>query len=52
MVEMESDAILADAQNIDVCFLVVGDPFGSVVLLSTVSLGLAAAAAAAAARSS
>lgn len=28
MVEMDSDAILEDAQNIDVSFLVVGDPFG------------------------
>lgn len=34
MVEMESDEILADAQNVDVCFLVVGDPFGSVSFLS------------------
>lgn len=30
MVEMESDEILRDAQNVDVAFLVVGDPFGSV----------------------
>lgn len=28
MVESASDEILADAQNIDVAFLVVGDPFG------------------------
>lgn len=28
---MESDKILADAQNVDVCFLVVGDPFGCVL---------------------
>lgn len=30
MVESASDEILADAQNIDVAFLVVGDPFGLV----------------------
>jgi diphthine synthase len=28
MVESASDDILADAQNVDVAFLVVGDPFG------------------------
>jgi diphthine synthase len=28
MVETESDSILADAQNVDVVFLVVGDPYG------------------------
>jgi hypothetical protein len=39
MVEMESDAILADAQDVDVCFLVVGDPFGCVRLLPTSAPG-------------
>ncbi|KAH6635019.1 tetrapyrrole methylase [Chaetomium sp. MPI-SDFR-AT-0129] len=29
MVESDSDAILHDAQNVDVAFLVVGDPFGA-----------------------
>ncbi|KAI9023043.1 diphthine synthase [Phycomyces nitens] len=29
MVETESDAILANADTIDVCFLVVGDPYGA-----------------------
>ncbi|ORY04605.1 diphthine synthase [Basidiobolus meristosporus CBS 931.73] len=29
MVETESDAILADAENINVAFLVVGDPYGA-----------------------
>ncbi|CAM0137939.1 diphthine synthase [Umbelopsis sp. WA50703] len=29
MVESESDAILADAQNVNVAFLVVGDPYGA-----------------------
>jgi diphthine synthase len=29
-VETGSDDILADAQNVDVAFLVVGDPFGCV----------------------
>jgi diphthine synthase len=28
MVESASDEILRDAQNVDVAFLVVGDPFG------------------------
>lgn len=28
MVESASDDILNDAQNVDVAFLVVGDPFG------------------------
>jgi diphthine synthase len=28
MVESASDDILHDAQNVDVAFLVVGDPFG------------------------
>jgi diphthamide biosynthesis methyltransferase len=28
MVESASDEILNDAQNVDVAFLVVGDPFG------------------------
>ena len=28
MVESSSDDILQDAQNVDVAFLVVGDPFG------------------------
>jgi diphthine synthase len=28
MVESASDDILEDAQNVDVAFLVVGDPFG------------------------
>jgi diphthine synthase len=28
MVESASDEILADAQTLDVAFLVVGDPFG------------------------
>jgi diphthine methyl ester synthase len=28
MVESASDDILYDAQNVDVAFLVVGDPFG------------------------
>lgn len=32
MVETESDEILRDAQTVDVCFLVVGDPFGCVRL--------------------
>jgi diphthine synthase len=32
MVESASDEILNDAQNVDVAFLVVGDPFGQVVL--------------------
>jgi hypothetical protein len=30
MVESASDDILNDAQNVDVAFLVVGDPFGYV----------------------
>jgi diphthine methyl ester synthase len=30
MVETNSDAILDDADKVDICFLVVGDPFGSV----------------------
>ena len=30
MVESASDEILRDAQNVDVAFLVVGDPFGYV----------------------
>ena len=30
MVETESDEILRDADKVDVSFLVVGDPFGSV----------------------
>jgi diphthine synthase len=30
MVESASDEILNDAQNVDVAFLVVGDPFGFV----------------------
>jgi diphthine synthase len=30
MVEMESDEILRDAEKVDVAFLVVGDPLGSV----------------------
>jgi diphthine synthase len=30
MVESESDEILSNAQNVDVAFLVVGDPFGYV----------------------
>ncbi|KAI8060448.1 diphthine synthase [Gongronella butleri] len=29
MVESESDAILANADKVDVCFLVVGDPYGA-----------------------
>lgn len=33
MVELESDDILKDADKVDVCFLVVGDPFGCVVAL-------------------
>jgi diphthine synthase len=33
MVESASDDILADAQNVDVAFLVVGDPFGFVYRL-------------------
>jgi diphthamide biosynthesis methyltransferase len=32
MVESASDEILDDAQNVDVAFLVVGDPFGYVFL--------------------
>jgi diphthamide biosynthesis methyltransferase len=32
MVESASDEILEDAQNVDVAFLVVGDPFGYVFL--------------------
>lgn len=28
MVESDSDSILADADKVDVAFLVVGDPFG------------------------
>lgn len=31
MVESASDDILEDAQNVDVAFLVVGDPFGFVL---------------------
>ncbi len=34
MVECASDDILKDAQNVDVAFLVVGDPFGFVIRLS------------------
>lgn len=34
MVESASDDILADAQNVDVAFLVVGDPFGFVFQIS------------------
>jgi diphthine synthase len=30
MVEIAADEILADAENVDVAFLVVGDPFGFV----------------------
>lgn len=30
MVESASDEILNDAQNVDVAFLVVGDPYGCV----------------------
>jgi diphthine synthase len=36
MVESGSDEILNDAQNVDVAFLVVGDPFGYVATKSTV----------------
>lgn len=32
MVETDSDAILKDADKVDVAFLVVGDPFGCVPL--------------------
>jgi len=32
MVESASDEILRDAQNVDVAFLVVGDPFGYIPL--------------------
>jgi diphthamide biosynthesis methyltransferase len=33
MVESESDTILANAENINVAFLVVGDPYGYVTML-------------------
>ena len=33
MVESASDEILADAHNVDVAFLVVGDPFGYVCII-------------------
>jgi diphthine methyl ester synthase len=39
-VESASDDILHDAQNVDVAFLVVGDPFGYVSLTSWVVEGL------------
>jgi len=35
MVESESDEILHDAQNVDVAFLVVGDPFGYLLPFSS-----------------
>jgi diphthine synthase len=39
MVESASDDILNDAQNVDVAFLVVGDPFGYVsFFLSTLQM--------------